>query len=99
MLDAGVAEHRVNPVLHRVFAEELPRMQRLDAPKSGLHAQWAERIDSLAKVPDADLATFITRVAVHAVIHEAATERPELLDHPLFVEELARMVTAYLGGR
>lgn len=99
MLEMGVAEHRVNPLLHRVFADELPRTQRLGGPQNQAHAHWAERMAMLAKVPDADLATFITRVAVHAVIHEAATERPELLDHPLFVPELLRLLVAYLSGR
>ncbi len=41
-------------------------------------------------------ANFITRVAVHAVIHEAATEQPELLAHPLLVPELVRLLSAYL---
>ncbi len=33
MIEAGVREHRVDPALHRVFAEELPRSSRLQARK------------------------------------------------------------------
>lgn len=99
VLDAAVSEHRVNPALHRVFAEELPRANRIGTPRSFSQAQWAESVAPLTKVPDRDLASFITRVAVHAVIHEAATERPDLLDHPLLVPELVRLLSAFLSGR
>ena len=87
MLDAVVSEHRINPALHRVFADELPRSNRLGVPRSDAQVRWGERVAPLVKVPDVGLATFITGVVVHAVIHEAATERPELLDHPLLVPE------------
>lgn len=98
VLEAVVAEHRVHPALHRVFADELPRSLRLDAgPRPG-EAAWAERIASLVAVPDADIAALVTRVAAHAIIHEAATARPELLEHPLFVPELVRLLEAYLSG-
>lgn len=94
-----VREHRTNPALHRAFAEELPRVQRMGTPRSDSQIRWAERIAEAADVPDPDLAAFITRVAAHAVIHEAATERPELLDHPLFVPELVRLFGPYLMRR
>lgn len=95
MLTALVDEHRINPALHRVFAEELPRPNRVGAPRSR-QVRWAEHLSRSTKVPDAALANFITRVAVHAVIHEAATEQPELLAHPLLVPELVRLLSAYL---
>lgn len=97
-LEAGIAEHRVNPALHRVFAEELPRANRIGTPRSDSRIQWAAKLTQLMNVPDVDLAYFIAAVAAHAVIHEAATERPDLLDHPLLVPELVRLLDAYLAG-
>lgn len=99
MVEAVVSEHRVNPALHRVFADELPRSNRVGTPESAAQVRWAERLASLVKVPDVDLATFITGTVVHAVIHEAAANRPELLDNPLLVPELTRILSAYLSGR
>ena len=99
MVDAVVSEHRVNPALHRVFTEELPRRSRVRAPQSAAQVRWAERIAPLVKVPDVDLATFVAGVVVHAVIHEAASDRPELLDHPHLVADLVRLLTGYLSGR
>lgn len=46
--------------------------------------------------PDPDLALFICRAASHAVIHQAASERPELLSHPLFAEEVTALLERYL---
>ncbi len=99
MLEAVVSEHRVNPALHRVFADELPRTMRKSAPQGEAEVRWAEAIAPLVKVPDVELARFVVGVAVHAVIHEAATDRPELLGHPLFVSELVRLLTCYLSER
>lgn len=99
MLEAVIQEHRVNPALHRVFAEELPRVARQVDELGTRQAQWAAHVKSQMRVPDERLAAFITRVVVHAVVHEAATERPEWLDHPLFVSELTRLLAGYLSGR
>lgn len=99
MTEAVVSEHRVNPTLHRVFAEELPRSNRVGSPQGASQVRWAEGIAPLLKVPDVDLATFITGVVVHAIVHEAASDRPELLDHPLLVPELVRLLAPYLGGQ
>lgn len=99
MVEAVVAEHRVNPALHRVFAEELPRVARARTARSPAEDRWAKRVAPLMKVPDVELATFIADTAVHAVIHEAASDHPELLEHPRFVAELVRMLSAYFEGR
>lgn len=99
MLEAVVAEHRVAPALHRVFADELPRTSRVEALQGEAQRRWAERVTQLMRVPDPELAGFVTRVAVHAIVHAAATERPDLLNNPQFVPELVRLLGAYLSGR
>lgn len=99
VIEAAVDEHKVDPALHRVFAEELPRANRIATPRADPQLRWEEHIAPFARVPDLDLASFVARVAVHAVIHEAAAERPDLLDHPLLVPELVRLLGTYLLGR
>jgi len=44
------------------------------------------------KVPDPDMAMFLCRAAAHAAIHEAACERPDLLDNPVFVDEVTTLL-------
>lgn len=99
MLEAMVNEHRVNPELHRVFTDELPRALRKRTPMGEAEARLAESVAPHVKAKDPALAKFIAGVVVHAVIHEAAVDHPEILDHPLFVPELVRVLTAFLSGR
>ena len=40
----------------------------------------------LPNMPNLDIALFLFRVVTHAAIHEAASERPDLLANPLFCE-------------
>ncbi len=50
----------------------------------------------ITKVLDPDLTLFITKSAIHAVIHEAACHRPEMLAHPAFEEELTHLARSCL---
>ena len=99
IIDGAVREHRVAPALHRVFVEELPRSAR--RPHESHQAQklrfWKELTQPFLKnVPDPDLAAFLCLVVGHAVIHEAASERPDLLENPLFVDEVVTLLEGYL---
>jgi AcrR family transcriptional regulator len=100
MIDAAVAEHRVAPALHRVFAEELPRSARRRAVArrdEDITVEWTHLIGRfLNNVPNADLAMFLCRVVTHAAIHEAATERPDLLENPLFADEVVTLLERFL---
>lgn len=105
MVRAVIAAHQVAPKLHRAFTEELPRRV---LPEGGECMNDLELLNLVApffqNTADPALTLFITRSAIHAVIHEAACHRPELLRHPLFESELLRLLRAYLksaraGGR
>ncbi len=99
LIDGAFAEHRVNPKLHKVFAEELPRASRRahgDRDKQ-LIARLANILEPYPiQVPNLDIALFLLRVIGHAAIHEAASERPDLLENPLFAEELITVMERYL---
>jgi AcrR family transcriptional regulator len=99
LIDGAVAEHRINPGLHKVFAEELPRASRLvhGERDKQLTARLANILEPYAiEVPDLDIALFLFRIIGHAAIHEAASERPDLLENPLFTEELITLIERYL---
>lgn len=99
LIDGAVAEHRINPRLHKVFAEELPRASRLvhGERDKQLNERLANILEPYAiDVPDLDIALFLFRVIGHAAIHEAASERPDLLENPLFTEELITLIERYL---
>ena len=99
LIHGAVAEHRINPKLHKVFAEELPRASRRVHGERDEHliARLTEILEPYAiQVPDRDIALFLFRVVTHAAIHEAASDRPELLANPLFAEELVTLIERYL---
>jgi AcrR family transcriptional regulator len=99
LIDGAVAEHRINPRLHKVFTEELPRASRRVHGERDEHliAQLANILEPYAiQVPDLDIALFLFRVVTHAAIHEAASERPDLLSNPLFAEELVTLLERLL---
>jgi len=99
LIDGAVAEHRINPKLHKVFAEELPRASRRAHGERDKHliARLANVLEPYpVQVPDLDIALFLFRVVGHAAIHVAASERPDLLENPLFAEELVTLFERYL---
>lgn len=99
LIDGAVAEHRIDAKLHRVFAEELPRASRRVHGDRDKHliARLAEVLEPYPiQVPDLEIALFLFRVVGHAAIHEAASERPDLLENPLFAEELVTLIERYL---
>ncbi len=98
-----IAEHSEQPALHRVFSEELPRSTRRkiqmtkDGSEQNVQSMWRACIEPFAKnVPDLEISTFVLKSAVHAVIHDAATERPELLQSVTLSDELVALIERYL---
>ena len=100
-----VAAHSVDPALHKVFVEQVPRIGKLERVQDVeremtalVRADLETRRDQLV-VRDLDLAAFIVVGIVEALTHAAVLSRPDLLGEP-FVEEVSAVVVRYLtGGR
>lgn len=101
---AAVDAHLVDAALHRIFAEQVPRMGQLakiDALQREtflmIRAYLEERRDEIS-VPDLDSATSICVTAVEALTHEFVINRPEALDgdRDRFIDEVTRLVVGYL---
>lgn len=100
MLDA----HRVEPKLHRVLMEQVPRIGALKA----LHAQhaayeplvvaWLESHQDQLDVPDAKMATWMLIAAVDGVLQRVFVDRPSSLDEEQLATELERLIVSYLRG-
>ncbi|HEY2369822.1 MAG TPA: TetR/AcrR family transcriptional regulator [Polyangiaceae bacterium] len=98
LLDA----HRVDPKLHRVFVEELPRIatferiHQLEQDTLALVRAYIEvRLPEIAKKRKVDVVAFVIVHAVEAVTHGAVLFRPDLLEDPAFVDEVVRLVVRY----
>ena len=101
MLDA----HRVNPKLHRVLAEQIPRTGRLenieaiDREAHELVRGYLEAHRVELDVADPDIAAFVCVTAVEALTHAAVVRRPEILTGEKaerLVDDITRLVVRFL---
>ena len=101
MIDA----HRVNPKLHRVLAEQVPRVGRLDNIQAIdreayalVRAYLEARRDELG-VADTEMAAFVCVTTVEALTHAAVVHRREVLSDEranAFVDEVTTLILRYL---
>jgi AcrR family transcriptional regulator len=97
-----IASHQIDPTLHRVFVEQLPRIgdfvqidlgvtetQRLVTAYLTAHA--AELTPD-----DHELSAFMLVHSIEAMTRAAVLSNPELLQRPHFVPEITALVIAYL---
>jgi AcrR family transcriptional regulator len=100
MIDA----HRIEPKLHRVLVEQIPRVgnleqiERVDDEAISLVRAYLEAHEDEIDVPDLDLASFVAVTSVEALTHAAVLRRPALLDDERFRDEVASLVVRYLRG-
>lgn len=105
-LRAMVALQEIDPKLHRVLREQLPRLQGgLEVVRRGsrqsatLVRAWLEAQRPHLRPVDLEVATFLLVTAVESVAHLQALDRPLQLDQEALVEELSLLVLGYLGVR
>ncbi len=109
LVAVAIDAHRVDPKLHRVLTEQLPRTGRLQQVEA-FHreaqtrfAEYLERHRDEVRALDAELAAFMCITSIEAITHGAVLYRPDLLKKEQvddLVDEATRLVVAYLvsGG-
>jgi AcrR family transcriptional regulator len=106
VIEVMIRAHAVQPELHRVLTEQVPRVGRMGRLReiealvervvAGL---LAARKAELA-IDDPEMAAFVLVSAIEAVTHRAALLSPEMLHDPRLprlVDETCAMVRRYLG--
>jgi AcrR family transcriptional regulator len=102
---AGIDGHRVNPRLHGVLAEQIPRVGRLENIEANVREGYAlvrgylEAHRDEIEVADLDLAAFVLVTVVEALTHAAVLRRPDILSDQKaqrFVDDVTRLVIRYL---
>jgi AcrR family transcriptional regulator len=105
LVTAAIDAHRVDPRLHRVLDEQVPRTGRLenvDAAVQNACALFRSLLEAHRDeidVADLDLAAFILVTTVEALTHSAVLHRPDMLADEKaleFVDEVTRLVLRYL---
>lgn len=105
LVTVAIQAHRINPKLHRVLAEQIPRTGQLKDVEAFnreihtlVHTYLESRRKEMRKI-DLDVATFICVSAIEAVAHNTVLHGAEMLSEKMvrtLVEETTRLVVGYL---
>ena len=99
LVEGALAEHSVDPDLHRILTTEAMRLglQRIETESDAAIEEESARWVATTKRRNPELALWVAKTAVHAVIHVAYLERPEdAQKSAVLAEELTRLVVRYL---
>jgi AcrR family transcriptional regulator len=105
LIAVAVKAHQVDPKLHRVLAEQLPRVGKLEKLETfssdnfRLFKTYLERHRDEIRVNDLDLASFVCVTAIEALTHNAVLHSSKILSDEAmdaFIDETTRLVTGYL---
>ena len=105
LVATAVTAHRVEPELHRVLAEQIPRVGKLEELETFsrqnyvLFRAYLESHRAELRVRDLDLASFVCVTSIEALTHNAVLHHPKMLPDDAMealIDEGARLVTAYL---
>lgn len=106
LVAVAVKAHRIDPKLHRVLAEQIPRVGRLERVETFNRQNYAlfrayleSRRDEIRAV-DLELAAFVCVTSIEALTHSAVLHQKIVSDQAMeaLVDETARLVVGYLMG-
>lgn len=105
LVAVAIEAHRIDPKLHRVLTEQIPRTGRLEDVEAFNREAHASFRDYLTHHKDeiscanVDLAAFICVTTIEALTHTAALHAPAILPDDMvetLIEEATRLVVGYL---
>jgi AcrR family transcriptional regulator len=101
----AIEAHRVDPELHRVLAEQIPRTGRLEEldpinrEAQSMFEAFLEARKGELRVADVELATFVCATSIEAMAHNAVLHHAELSSNEAvsaLIDEASRMILGYL---
>jgi AcrR family transcriptional regulator len=105
LVTLAIETHRVDPRLHRVLAEQIPRTGKLrnveafNRENYALFRSYLESHRDEIRAVDLDLAAFVCVTSIEALTHTAVLHHPEMLADDAagaLVEEATRLIVRYL---
>jgi AcrR family transcriptional regulator len=103
----AVKAHRLDPQLHRVLAEQIPRVGKLEKLETfskenfGLFRDYLEGVRDQLGIDDLELASFVCVTTIEALTHNAVLHPSKVLTNDrmeALIDETARLVTGFLRG-
>jgi AcrR family transcriptional regulator len=107
LVTAAVKAHRLDPKLHRVLAEQIPRVGKLEKVETfnrenyALFKAYLESRRAEIRAADLELAAFVCVTSIEALTHTAVLHHADRLSDEAMdalVDEATRLVTGYLLG-
>ncbi len=106
LVAVAVKAHRVDPKLHRVLAEQIPRVGRLEKAETfnrenyALFRAYLEKHREEIRAADLGLAAFVCVTSIEALTHTAVLRHEIVSDKATaaLVDEATRLVVGYLTG-
>jgi AcrR family transcriptional regulator len=105
LVAAAIEAHRIDPKLHRVLAEQIPRtgrlenIERFNRENYVLFRAFLADHSAELRVVDLDLAAFVCVTTIEALTHNAVLHRSEISSDEAvetLVDETTRLVLGYL---
>ena len=105
LVTVAIEAHRLDPKLHRVLAEQIPRTGQLESVETfnreiyGLFRAYLEEHRAELRRVDLDLASFVCVTSIEALTHTAVLHRPQMLSNEVvdkLVDEATRLIVRYL---
>ena len=105
LVAVAVEAHRVNPKLHRVLTEQIPRLGSLESVETVSKKTYVqfraflERRREELFVADLELAAFVCATSIEALAHNAVLYREDIVSGDAaraLVDETTRLVLGYL---
>ena len=107
LIAAAVKSHRIDPRLHRVLAEQIPRVGKLEKVETfsrenyALFRNYLESHRDEIRAADLDLAAFVCVTSIEALTHNAVLQHPRMISDEAMealVDDATRLVVRYLTG-
>jgi len=106
LVAVAVKAHRIDPKLHRVLAEQIPRVGRLEKVETfnrqnyALFAAFLQRHRDEIRPVDLGLAAFICVTSIESLTHTAVLHHKMISEDAVeaLVAEATRLVVGYLTG-
>jgi AcrR family transcriptional regulator len=107
LVAVAIKAHYIDPKLHRVLAEQIPRVGKLEKVETlnrenyALFKSYLERHRDEIRAIDLDLASFVCVTSIEALTHNAVLHYSKTLSDEAMkalIDEGARLVVGYLTG-
>jgi hypothetical protein len=104
LVKAVLAVHGINPRLHQVLSEEIPRSQRLKMQQTDdriatLLQEYLKRWRDRLKPQNIEMTVFILSRTVESLCHSAVIEHPQFMRDGKFEQEVSNLMLSYLSKK